>query len=211
MTPDPPGRRRRRGSAELRTLLLDVARDLFDRHGLQATTTAEICRKAGVSERVLFNNFASKSALFNAAVIEPIVALVTAYVDEWAADGVHREDTPEQRLDRFIGGLFDLARQHRTALLTALAEHQNGESNELLDQVARALQRMQTIDPGDAYRHQYQGLDMPAVSADTVGMIFGVALLDDLIFPAHTRRPSRRRLLDEMRMLLLDGMRHRGG
>jgi AcrR family transcriptional regulator len=203
---EPAPRRRRRDSAELRVLLLDVARDLFDRHGFQATTTAEICRKAGVSERVLFNQFAGKSALFNAAVIAPFVELVTAYVEEWLQeDG----DTPEQRLDRFVGGLYDLARQHRTALLTALVEHQNGEANELLDQLARALQRMQTITPDEAHRAEYRGLDMPALSADTVGMIFGVALLDDLIFPAHTRRPSRKRLTDEMRTLLLDGMRHR--
>ncbi|HEY1969732.1 MAG TPA: helix-turn-helix domain-containing protein [Pseudonocardia sp.] len=204
--PDP--RRRRRSSAELRALLLDVARDLFDRHGFQATTTAEISRKAGVSERVLFNQFASKSALFNAAVIAPFVDLVSAYVDEWVEEG--GDDTPERRLDRFVGGLYDLARQHRTALLTALVEHQNGEANELLDQLARALRRMQTITPEEAYRDQYRGLDMPALSADTVGMIFGVALLDDLIFPARTRRPSRKRLTDEMRTLLLDGMRHRG-
>jgi AcrR family transcriptional regulator len=204
---EPAPRRRRRSSGQLRTLLLDVARDLFDRYGFQATTTAEICRKAGVSERVLFNQFASKSALFNAAVIAPFVELVTAYVDEWVEDS--GDNTPDQRLDRFVSGLYDLARQHRTALLTALVEHQNGETNELLDQLARALQRMRTITPDEAYRDQYQGLDMPALTADTVGMIFGVALLDDLIFPARTRRPSRKRLTDEMRTLLLDGMRHR--
>jgi AcrR family transcriptional regulator len=101
---------------DLRRTLLDVARDLFDRQGFQATTTAEISRKAGVSERVLFNNFGSKGALFNAAVIAPFVHLLTAYVDEWVQDT--GEATPEERLDRLVNGLFELARQHRTALLT---------------------------------------------------------------------------------------------
>jgi AcrR family transcriptional regulator len=200
-------RRQRRDSEELRQKLLDVARDLFDRNGFQATTTAEISRKAGISERVLFNNFRSKTELFNVAVIEPFVEMLTAYVDEWVQDTSSR--TPEERLDLLVNDLFDLARQHRTALLTALVEHRNGEENELLDQLARALQQLQTITPGSQYQSEYRGLDMPALAADTVGMILGVALLDELIFPARTRRPSRQRLTDEMRTILLDGMRHR--
>jgi AcrR family transcriptional regulator len=200
-------RRQRRDSEELRQKLLDVARDLFDRNGFQATTTAEISRKAGISERVLFNNFRSKTELFNVAVIEPFVEMLTAYVDEWVQDTSSR--TPEERLDLLVNDLFDLARQHRTALLTALVEHRNGEENELLDRLARALQQLQTITPGSQYQSEYRGLDMPALAADTVGMILGVALLDELIFPARTRRPSRQRLTDEMRTILLDGMRHR--
>lgn len=205
---EPVRKRRRRGSEELRRILLDVSRDLFDQRGFQATTTAEISRKAGVSERVLFNNFASKSALFNAAVIAPFVELLTDYIDEWAQDTSGA--TPEERLDRLVNGLYGLAREHRTALLTALAEHhRDPDASELLDQLAGALQRLEVIVPGEEYRDQYRGLDMPALAADVVGMIFGVALLDDMIFPARTRRPSRQRLTDEMRSLLLDGMRHR--
>ena len=205
---EPVQKRRRRGSEELRRILLDVSRDLFDQRGFQATTTAEISRKAGVSERVLFNNFPTKAALFNAAVIAPFVELLTDYIDEWAQDTSGA--TPEERLERLVNGLYDLARQHRTALLTALAEQQRDpDATDLLDQLARALQRLEIITPGEVYRVQYQGLDMPALAADVVGMIFGVALLDDMIFPAHARRPSRKRLTDEMRNLLLDGMRHR--
>jgi AcrR family transcriptional regulator len=208
MTNEVP-RRVRREPQELRQLLLASARELFDRNGYQATTTAEISRHAGVSERVLFNQFASKAGLFDAAVIEPFVQLLTAYVDEWADDTT--DATPEQRLERFIQGLFKLARQHRTALLTALAEagdRQPGDT-QLLDQLARAMQRLDRISPPPAYRDEYRGLDMPAVAADTVGMILGVALLDSLIFPSGSRRPSNKRLTEEMLKLLLDGMRRR--
>jgi AcrR family transcriptional regulator len=202
-------RRVRRDTQALRELLLASARELFDDHGYQATTTAEISRHAGVSERVLFNQFGSKASLFDAAVIEPFVELLTSYVDEWVQDST--DATPEQRLDRLIQGLFKLARQHRTPLLTALAA--NGDSQpggtHLLDQLARAMQRLETITPSQAYRDEYRGLDMPAVAADTVGMILGVALLDPLIFPTGSRRPSNQRLTDEMRKLLLDGLRHR--
>jgi hypothetical protein len=71
------------------------------------------------------------------------------------------------------------------------------------------MHRLERITPSAAYRDEYRGLDMPAVAANTVGMILGVALLDPLIFPTGARRPSNRRITDEMRTLLLDGMRHR--
>jgi hypothetical protein len=71
------------------------------------------------------------------------------------------------------------------------------------------MQRLDRISPSPAYRDEYRGLDMPAVAADTVGMILGVALLDSLIFPSGSRRPSNKRLTEEMRKLLLDGMRRR--
>lgn len=206
---EPTSRRVRRAPQELRELLLTSARESFDERGYAATTTAEISRRAGVSERVLFNQFKNKAALFDAAVIEPFVKLLTGYVDEWIEDTT--DATPEQRLERLIQGLFKLARQHRTALLTALAvdgEDQPGGSH-LLDQLAGAMQRLERITPPPAYRDEYRGLDMSAVAANTAGMILGVALLDSLIFPSGARRPSNRRLTDEMRKILLDGLRHR--
>jgi AcrR family transcriptional regulator len=205
-----PARRARRDSEDLRRLLLASARELFDENGYQATTTAEIARQAGVSERVLFNQFGSKSSLFDAAVVEPFVEMLTSYVNEWALDTT--DDTPEQRLDHLIQGLFKLARQHRTALLTAIAaENGDGEpgGSRLLDQLAVAMKQLEKIHPSPAYRDEYRGLDMPAVAADAAGMILGVALLDSLLFPSDARRPSDKRLKEEMRKLLLDGMRHR--
>lgn len=206
---DPRPRRTRRDAVELRSLLLASARELFDRNGYQATTTAEIARQANVSERVLYNQFGSKAGLFDAAVVAPFVQLLTSYVDEWIQDST--DATPEQRLHRLIQRLFKLARQHRTALLTAIAEQGDGQPGDaqLLDQLGQALQRLESITPSAAYRDEYRGLDMPAVAADTVGMIFGVALLDSLIFPSGARRPSNRRLTEEMHKLLLDGLRHR--
>ena len=206
---DPAPRRVRRDTQELRRLLLASARELFDENGYRATTTAQISHHAGVSERVLFNQFPTKAALFDAAVVEPFVELLTSYVDEWIEDTT--DATPEQRLERLIQGLFRLARQHRTALLTALAEAGDRDpgDTELLDQLASAMQRLESITPSPAYRDEYRGLDMPAVAANTAGMILGVALLDPLIFPSGARRPRSRRLTDEMRKVLLDGLRHR--
>ena len=42
-----------------------------------------------------------------------------------------------------------------------------------------------------------------------LGMILGVALLDDLLFPRNTNRPGKDRLLAEMRKMLLYGTTRR--
>ena len=47
--------------------LLDVAREVFLEHGIRATTAA-VAARAGVSEGTIFHRFASKDALFRAAM-----------------------------------------------------------------------------------------------------------------------------------------------
>jgi hypothetical protein len=57
--------------------------------------------------------------------------------------------------------------------------------------------------------HDYRGLDVPAMVGALVGMVFGAALLDDLIYPQGMRRPGRRRLINEMRAMLIGGIQYR--
>jgi AcrR family transcriptional regulator len=54
----------RRAPAEKRELLLAAARDLFAQQGFDQTSTAQIARRAGVSEGILFHHFGSKKNLF---------------------------------------------------------------------------------------------------------------------------------------------------
>ena len=51
--------------------ILDAARRVFLERGLQRTSTAEIAHRAHVSEGSIFNRFASKAALFRAAMDPP--------------------------------------------------------------------------------------------------------------------------------------------
>ena len=50
-------------------------------------------------------------------------------------------------------------------------------------------------------------VDVAAIVPILGAMVFVAALLDDMIFPVGTRRPSRARLLAEMTKTLLDGVR----
>jgi TetR/AcrR family transcriptional regulator len=59
-----PGKRMSAG--DRRTQLLEVAIELFSKHGFDGTTTREIAAAAGVSEAIIFRHFASKEELYAA-------------------------------------------------------------------------------------------------------------------------------------------------
>jgi AcrR family transcriptional regulator len=199
-------RRTRRTSADIQALLVDAARDLFRTQGFEATTTKQIAERAGVAEPLLFTNFGSKADLFDVAVLEPIAEFVTDYAASWATTDVQ---VPEQRVDEFVRGLYAMAGRDRTVLLTALARrlerHVDGEPD-VLDRVAGRLQGL----AGVSELEQYEDVDPPAALAAVLGMVLGVGLLDDLLFPRNSRRPSRDRLIAEMEKLTLYGITRRG-
>jgi len=87
----PAPRRRRRRPEEIRGLILESAWELFELQGYDATK--DIARRAGVLESLLFTNFGSKAALFDAAVVGPFAALVAEYAAAW--DLHASKSTPE--------------------------------------------------------------------------------------------------------------------
>lgn len=181
-----------------------MARALFDGRGYQSTTTAQIAKEAKVSERLIFSHFGTKAELFHAAVIAPFGAVIGSYIES-SASSTKNAPLPD-RIDHFMRGLYDLAREHRTALLTALevtSSTAHSPHDNVLDYLARLFQSTMILSADEEFREDY---DEQASLATFVGMVFGVALLDDLIFPARFRRPSRRRLLEEMRKTTLFGV-----
>jgi len=199
-------RRTRRSSEDIRALLVDAARDLFLTQGFEATTTKQICARAGVAEPLLFTNFGSKADLFEIAVLSPIADFVSDYAASWTKVN---ENAPAQRVDAFVRGIYALVQQHRTVLLAALVQRTPGAGGErdVLDRVAATLQGLS----GVSELGRYDDVDPPAALAAGLGMVLGVALLDDLLFPRNTRRPSRERLIAEMEKFLLYGTTRRGG
>jgi AcrR family transcriptional regulator len=199
-------RRTRRTSADIQALLVDAARDLFRTQGFEATTTKQIAERAGVAEPLLFTNFGSKADLFDVAVLEPIAEFVADYAASWGTADVA---VPEGRVDEFVQGLYAMAGRDRTVLLTALVRrlerHADGEPD-VLDRVAGRLQGLS----GVSELERYEDVDPPAALAAALGMVLGVGLLDDLLFPRNSRRPSRGRLIAEMEKFILYGITRRG-
>jgi AcrR family transcriptional regulator len=198
--------RRRRSSADIRALLIDSARELFLSKGFEATTSREICERAGVAEPLLFSNFGSKAGLFEEAVLAPIAKFVGEYASSWRDVG---EEKPSERVDAFVPELFEIAQRNRTVLLEALVQRLHRESTDepdLIDQVAGTLKGLEGVSDLD----RYEDVDVPAAVTAALGMVLGVALLDDLLFPSGSRRPSRERLVAEMEKYLLYGTTRRG-
>ncbi|MHB8696302.1 MAG: TetR/AcrR family transcriptional regulator, partial [Solirubrobacteraceae bacterium] len=114
--------RRRRPSAEIRGLILNAARERFLADGYEATTIKDIADLAGVDERLLFSNFGSKPALFDAAILGPISEVITRYLEV-----KHADDVPlQERLRVFIDGLYNIAHENRTVLRSVLSATADG-------------------------------------------------------------------------------------
>lgn len=201
--------RTRRPSEEVRSLLLEAARELFLERGYDATTTMEIALKAGVSERLLFSNFGSKAELFDIAITAPFAQVIADYVASWEREAP--ELTPETRIDAFVENVFDLAERNRGILRSALARagsRPDRPERLLLDHLATMVQSMREISDTVRDTRGYR-IDSPATIAAATAMVFGMALLDDLLFPAGGERPDRRRLTTEMTQMILHGVMHR--
>lgn len=69
------GKRRRIAADERRAEIIEVARRAFVRDG-HAARTKDIAAEAGVDSALIYYYFKSKSALFEASVLEPLTALV---------------------------------------------------------------------------------------------------------------------------------------
>lgn len=197
---------RRRSTEQVRRLILDAAQELFEANGYEATTTKDIADRAGVFERLLFTNFGSKGALFDAAVVAPFAEAIEEYVDAWerrAAD-YSRED----RVALLIEAVYDLTKRDRVLLVTAIARRLSEPRSEddLLERLAKRLNRLLDIDD---YASAYPDMDPPAALSVFAGTVIGTALLDDMVFPRGTRVPGRARVKKELAKTLLDGYRNR--
>jgi AcrR family transcriptional regulator len=71
--PDARPRRAYLKAEERRRLIIEAAQQVFARTNLQGARTRDIARAADVNEATLFQHFPSKEALFQAAVIEPLL------------------------------------------------------------------------------------------------------------------------------------------
>ena len=199
-------RRARRSTEEIRTRLINAARELFTEKGYEATTTRDICARAEVAQQQLFHNFGSKEGIYEAAFVSPLVELVNQYIAEFANARAH--STLEESISMLVNGLFDIATVNRTVLLTALcrsalAPDPHAASSDLLDHIARTLHEMEVIDEPPP------GIDVPAAIITTAGMVFGVVLLERMLFPVGSPRFGRERLTAEMIATIVHGAEHR--
>ena len=198
-------KRPRRASADVRDLLLRAARDEFLTKGYGGATTKAIAARAEVSETVIFNQFGDKAGLFSAAFVSPFSEVVNEYLD---ARNHPARSSKEQRVERFVEHLSKLAREYRPILIAALSHRLEGnapEEDDLLDQLSAELQKILGI--GEPTELPGFGIVSPETRASAAAMVLGMALLDDLIFPKDSVRPTQKRLEAEMATAILSRVR----
>jgi AcrR family transcriptional regulator len=204
---------KRRSPGKARDQLIASARELFAANGYGGTSTRQIAQHAGVNESLFYRHFRTKANLFDAAVVEPIREFVAKYVEEWA-DRKELTAPAEIPAFEFIGGLYDLARKHRTllmALLSAHAFHAEAFSNG--DRAASApltdvLVGLQEFVENAAEQNQFTWLDASMAIRYTIDFVIAVAVLDDLLFPAYTQRRSRDDAVNELVAFVIHGIGH---
>lgn len=69
-----PPRRVRLSSEERRARIIEAASEIFLEVGLSGARTRVIADRAGITEAVLYRHFASKEAIFDVALLQPLAA-----------------------------------------------------------------------------------------------------------------------------------------
>jgi AcrR family transcriptional regulator len=113
-------KRPRRSSEEIINLIIEAACDEFERNGYEKAKTAEIARKAGVAEALIFSNFGSKAKLFHDSIFKPLDQLLLQFssahpVDMGDAQGM-REGTRA-----YVLAFQEFTRRHSRMLKSLVA------------------------------------------------------------------------------------------
>ena len=127
-----------RGAAT-RERLLDAAYVLFAEKGYAATSTAQICRRAGAVKTALYWHFDSKEGLLAAALERAALAQV-----EEIQKSAYLEGDPLSRLDRFLTGLRQLVeeRPEMMRLLLSVALERGEASPETREMLRRLFRQI---------------------------------------------------------------------
>lgn len=122
-------RRPRRSTEEVVNLIIAAACEEFERNGYEGTKTAEIARKAGVAEALIFSNFGSKAKLFHDSIFNP---LNRHFLDFSASHQISPEDAEafKEGTRQYILELQQFIQQH-SRMLTSVVAAQIYETDDL--------------------------------------------------------------------------------
>ena len=198
----------RRSSAQVRSLVLGAARELFEERGYDQVSTRDIASRAGVTQALVFRHFGTKIDLFVDAVYLPFSDFVSAYLDRWADGREIDEQTPAADTEAFVDGLFRVLLENRRMLatLTNVAGRESSDVParasallaELMDRLQRevvrtvAVRGTPTLDPAYAVRFAF-------------ALVYGAAMLGDALFPEAVDDAARSAIADEMAGFVLRG------
>lgn len=199
--------RLRRSSAELHTLILRAAEQLFGARGYEATTTRDIAEAAEVTEAAIYRHFGTKEALFEAAIARPYREVIGSFLRSWQrrppGSSTNTEVTRE-----FVTRFYDFVQEHRR-LLKAYLTYREYNPQEGDSALSRELDHIEQAMINESASRGFTQVDIPIAVRCAAGMVLALALHDDLLFPSGDARPRRDRVVAEAVAFALYGVNKR--
>lgn len=200
--------RKRLGMGQAKPLLLDAAREVFATRGFRGARTKEIADRAGVSEALLYRHFGSKAGLFEEAILEPVNSFVREFVERWRTEWDQTRPFHET-VGAFMEGMYDLMREHRSAVLALLAaqafeDEMNGQAGHRpLFAMLKDLEEVASVESKS--RHFIPEPALTTRVAVTLAVAMG--LLEDFLFgPPDSPGVTREAIIAEMTMMVATGI-----
>lgn len=188
----PAPRRPRRSSAEVRTLVLAAAVDVFAEKGLAGATSREIAERAGVGEPTMFRIYGSKERIFEAAVLAPFDQFIEEFTQRWLAAPLPGGE-PADVLSQFVSELHRLVGENRALFAAVAATDQLGAG------LQRALGRLEQVGDAIAETHDLV-FDVPVAVRIAMVAVTATTLVEGSVFPEEQRG---QRMLDELTRMLV--------
>ncbi len=176
--------KRTRDPEQKRARLMAVARRLFAERGFASTTTADIARRAGVSEGIVFHHFGSKAQLLVAVAADYGRGLAKAMFAAAPPPG----RTPSA--EAMLRAAFDYVREHGALARLLKLTHEPGEKHDARQasraEIVSALARGLAIWSAAG---QLRPLD-PEVTAELLYALVEAALIECFVHGDGRREPA---------------------
>lgn len=197
---EPRGKRRLRSSTEVRALILDAARRCFASTGYTRTTTRQIAAEADVVENLIFTNFGSKSALFDAAIVDPFREAIDDFIERLGSRADH---TPEFTSQQYVTNLYDMLEGNSDLLIALMTDPRHEQP------LLPFLEELERVGAYELGANGYTGVDLQVLVRCHFGMVAFNAAFGDHLYRPDASRPSRERIMAEMTTFLVGGTAYR--
>jgi AcrR family transcriptional regulator len=177
-------KRRRRPTQEVLDRILEAAGEEFEHNGYVDAKTAEIARKAGVAESVIFGNFGSKAKLFHDSIFQPLNRHFLEFCGQHLADAA---DTNQRRQDtrQYILELRQFITQHSSMFKSLVAAQLYSRDNVQGLGEIEGLQNY-LIEAGEVHRRRLGGkpkIDPRLLTRISFGTLLACVLFKDWLLP----------------------------
>ncbi len=193
---------------------MNAARQVFASEGFDRASTRGIAAAAGVNSALIFRYFGSKAGLYEAAVLLPLQAFVEEFLDKW--DTYQREPhPPDQTAAEWLGGLYDLFREHQSLVLALIRPNQDStlpsEAAEVSRWISTLLERVEVVILTEAQKRGWSGFDVHMSNRIALGIPFAFAVLGDWLMEGEAQRLDRDEIVSGMVSFVLRSMSNPGG